>query len=98
MNENASKHEPRGTSQEDGITLLGLLTVIAKHKWLVVGLPFCMAILAAIGGLTAPFVYTGTTKILPPQQSGSAAAQLSQLSGALGGLASLAGGPLGAAR
>jgi uncharacterized protein involved in exopolysaccharide biosynthesis len=43
-----------------------------------------------------PNVYTGTTRILPPQQSASAAtALLNQLGGALGGLAGLAGGAAG---
>jgi tyrosine-protein kinase Etk/Wzc len=43
-----------------------------------------------------PNIYTGTTKILPPQQNQSAAvAMLGQLSGQLGGLGGLAGGALG---
>src|SRR5882672_10317177 len=84
---------------DNKVGLLDLLIVIAKRKWLVLGLPFCMAILSAIGSLFAPFVWTGTVKILPPQQSSStASALLSQFGGTLGGLANLAGGALGGAR
>jgi uncharacterized protein involved in exopolysaccharide biosynthesis len=51
---------------------------------------------SAIVSLLLPNIYTGTTKILPPQQSASAAtALLNQLGGTLGGLGALAGGTLG---
>jgi uncharacterized protein involved in exopolysaccharide biosynthesis len=65
-----------------------LLIVLAKHKKLILGLPFVTAVLAAGISLLMPDIYTATTKILPPQQSQSgASAVLAQL----GGLASLAG-------
>src|SRR5712671_5178460 len=83
-------------SAEDEVSLLDLLIVLAKHKRVVVGVPFVIAIAAAIVSLLMPNIYTGTTRILPPQQSASAAsALLSQLSGACGGLAGTAGGALG---
>jgi uncharacterized protein involved in exopolysaccharide biosynthesis len=85
-------HDP----PDDEISLLDLLIVIAKHKRMVLGVPFVVAILAAGYSLYLPNIYTGTTRVLPPQQSGSAAsALLSQLGGALGGLAGAAGGALG---
>jgi len=96
MNEErqATDHEPRATNDEDEISLLDLLIVLAKHKWIVLGAPFVGAIAAAIISLLMPNIYTGTTRILPPQQSASAASTLlSQLGGAIGGLA---GGALGA--
>jgi uncharacterized protein involved in exopolysaccharide biosynthesis len=95
MNEErqATNHEPRATNDEDEISLLDLLIVLAKHKWIVLGAPFVGAIAAAIISLLMPNIYTGTTRILPPQQSASAASTLlSQLGGAIGGLA---GGALG---
>jgi uncharacterized protein involved in exopolysaccharide biosynthesis len=81
---------------EDGVSLLDLLIVLAKHKRIVLGVPFAVAILAVAYSLFLPNIYTGTTRILPPQQSASAAsALLSQLGGAFGGLAGAAGGALG---
>ena len=73
--------------------LLDLLIVLAKHKRVVLGVPFVAAVAAAIVSLFLPNMYTGTTKILPPQQSASAAsALLNQLGGAFGGLLGAAGG------
>src|SRR6266446_211654 len=88
----AKESEPTG----DEISLLDLLIVLAKHKRLVLGLPLVVAIAAAIVSLLLPNIYTGTTRILPPQQSASAAtALLNQLGGAAGGLAGAASGALG---
>jgi len=73
---------------DDEISLLDLLIVLAKHKRIVLGLPLVAAFVAAIISFLLPNVYTGTTKILPPQQSASAAsALLNQLGGAFGGWA-----------
>jgi uncharacterized protein involved in exopolysaccharide biosynthesis len=84
------------TTEEDEISLLDLLIVLAKHKRIVLGVPLVAAVAAAVISLLLPNIYTGTTRILPPQQSSSAAtALLSQLGGALGGLAGLAGGAAG---
>ena len=84
---------PEGSSaEEDEISLLDLLIVLAKHKRLVLGLPLAAAVVAAIISFLLPNVYTGTTKILPPQQSASvASALLNQLGGAFGGLLGGAG-------
>jgi uncharacterized protein involved in exopolysaccharide biosynthesis len=83
-------------ADSDEISLLDLLIVLAKHKRIVLGIPFVAAIAAAIISLLIPNIYTGTTRILPPQQSASAAsALLSQLGGAVGGLAGAAGGAFG---
>src|SRR5712691_5190657 len=84
------------SSEDDEISLLDLLIVLAKHKRVVLGIPFIAAIVAAIISLLLPNIYTATTRILQPQQSASAAsALLSQLGGALGGLGGLAGGAPG---
>jgi len=81
---------------EDEISLLDLLIVLAKHKRIVLGVPLVVAIAAAIVSLLLPNIYTGTARILPPQQSASAAsALLNQLGGVLGGFAGAAGGTLG---
>jgi len=81
---------------EDEVSLLDLLIVLAKHKRLVLGVPFVVAIAAAIISLLLANIYTGTTRLLPPQQSASAAtALLNQLGGAAGVLAGATGGALG---
>src|SRR6266700_6576529 len=81
---------------DDEISLLDLLIVLAKHKRVVLGVPLVAAIVTAIVSLFLPNIYTGTTRILPPQQSASAtSALLNQLGGAFGGLAGAASGTLG---
>ncbi len=99
MSHQANLENPKDTSSaadDDEVSLLDLLIVLVKHKRIVLGVPFIVAIVAAIISLLLPKVYTGATRILPPQQSASAAsALLNQLGGALGGLAGAAGGTLG---
>ena len=77
---------------EDEVSLLDLLIVLAKHKTLVLGLPAAAALISAVVSLLLPNYYTGITKILPPQQTQSTSAVLAQL----GNLAGLAGGPAAA--
>jgi uncharacterized protein involved in exopolysaccharide biosynthesis len=75
-------------SESEEISVIDLLITLAKHKKLLLGLPFGAAVLAAIVTLLLPNVYTATAKILPPQQSQpSAMATLGQL----GALANIAG-------
>jgi tyrosine-protein kinase Etk/Wzc len=94
MNEpQPTKNEQRATNNEsdDEISLLDLLIVLAKHKKLVLGLPFVTAVLAAGISLSMPNIFTASTKILPPQGQSGTSAMLAQL----GGLAGLAGGIAG---
>src|SRR6266704_3782301 len=74
------------------VSLLDLLIVLAKHKRLVLGLPAAAAVVSIIVSLMLPNIYTGTTKVLPPQQTQSTSAVLAQL----GSLAGLAGGVVAA--
>ena len=70
---------------DEEISLLDLLIVLAKHKKLILGLPFAAAVVAVGYSLSLPNIYTGTTRILPPQQNQSAAiAMLGQLGGLAG--------------
>lgn len=83
---------PTPEPEEDEFNLLDLAIVLAKHKKLILGLPLAAALLMAAISLTMPNIYTGTTRILPPQkQQSSAAAML----GSLGALAGGSGGALG---
>lgn len=74
------------------INVLDLLIVIAKHKKMIVTVTFGTAILSAVVSLLLPNIYTGSAKVLPPQQNQSSAAMLL---GQLGGLASLSGSSVG---
>jgi uncharacterized protein involved in exopolysaccharide biosynthesis len=85
---------PQGqaVSGEDEISVLDMLFVLAKHKAAILKAGLAAAVIAAAVALLLPDTYTGTARILPPQQSqSSASALLSQL----GGLAGMAGGGLG---
>lgn len=77
---------------DDEISLLDLLVVLAKHKLLILGLPFVVAVITAGYSLTLPNIFTANTKILQPQgQSGASAmaAQLGGIAGLLGGAANI---------
>ena len=88
MTEPSNLPDKQLSDDDDEISLLDLLIVLAKHKRLVLGLPFVIALLAVGYSLLLPNIYTATTKILPPQQNQSnAAAMLAQLGGSLAGLA-----------
>jgi tyrosine-protein kinase Etk/Wzc len=80
------------TQDDDEISLLDLLIVLAKHKKMILGVTIGAAVVSAIISLLLPNIYTGTAKVLPPQQSQSTAAMML---GQLGGLAGLAGSSLG---
>lgn len=69
----------------DEISLLDLLVALAKHKFLVIGLPLVAAVVAVVVSLLLPNVYTATAKILPPQpnQSTGAVALLAQMGGSV---------------
>ncbi|MGL4605241.1 MAG: GumC family protein [Iodobacter sp.] len=78
--------------EDDEISLIDLLIVLASHKKLLLGLPLLFAALALAYGLLATPIFEAKTSILPPQQQqSSASAMLAQL----GGLAGGAGAALG---
>lgn len=86
MTDPTNPPDTQSTEADDEISLLDFLIVLAKHKKLIFGLPFIVAVIAAGYSLTLTNIYTATTKILPPQQSqSSAAAMLAQLGGGITG-------------
>jgi len=87
--------EDTSSTEDDEISLLDLLIVLAKHKRIVLGIPLAVAVVAAIVSLLLPKIYTATTRILPPQQSASAGSALLNQLGGLGSLIGGAGGGLG---
>ena len=83
----AAASAQRYADDDDEISLLDLLIVLAKHKKLVLGFPLLVAIVTALITLGLPNIYTATARVLPPQQNQSAAmALLAQYGGALGAL------------
>lgn len=71
--------------EEQGAGILEALVVVSRHTTLVLLFPLATAVLAALGSLLLPNIYTGTAKILPPQQGGSPlAAALLDSAGGMG--------------
>lgn len=95
MSEEATNDEPQATSHEDEISLLDLLIVLAKHKKLVLGLPFVAGLVSIAISFQLPYIYTATTKLLPPQRNPSAAVAMLAQPNQLGSLGNLAGSILG---
>src|SRR3989442_1346993 len=98
-NPGSSRQDPTGPSVEqsvsaadDQIGLLDLLVVLAKNKRLILGAPLLVAAMVSGISLLMTNIYIATTKILPPQQSQSAA---SAILAQFAGLAGLAGGAAG---
>lgn len=90
-NQTTAQQRPLASPDDDEINLIDLLIVLAKHKKMILGVTLTAALLAIGYSLSLPNIYTGTTKILPPQQSQSSAGVLLNQ---LGGLAGMAGSSL----
>ena len=78
--------------EDDEISLLDLLQVVADNLRLLVLGPLVAGLLALGYSFTIAPTFTTSTKFLPPQQQASGAASLLQSLGALGGLAGAASG------
>jgi uncharacterized protein involved in exopolysaccharide biosynthesis len=79
------------------VSLIDVLTQLAYRKWLIAKVTGIVVLAGVVLALVQPVLYTATTKIMPPQQTQSAASMMiGQLTSAGGGsLAALAGGGLG---
>jgi uncharacterized protein involved in exopolysaccharide biosynthesis len=78
--------------EDDEISLLDLLQVVADNLRLLVLAPLAAGLLALGYSFTIAPTFTATTKFMPPQQQTSGAAGLLQSLGAFGGLAGAASG------
>jgi tyrosine-protein kinase Etk/Wzc len=78
-------------TDDDEISLLDLLQVIADNLRLLVLGPLAAGLLALAYSFTITPTFTATTKFMPPQQQQSGAAAMLAGLGALGGLAGAAG-------
>jgi uncharacterized protein involved in exopolysaccharide biosynthesis len=81
--------------EDDEISLLDLLIVLAERKRIIFGITAAFTILAIAISLLLPPRYKATLTLLPPQQSSSMGAALASQLGNLGGMAALAGSSLG---
>lgn len=80
--------------EEQYLSLIDVLIVIARRKWFILGVAFAAALVSAIFAWIMPNQYTAETMLLPPtQNSPTGAAAMSQLGAST--LASLAGGSVG---
>ncbi len=77
---------------EAAIRWLDLWAKLVPHNKLIIGITSIATLLALVISLLLPNIYTGTVKILPPQQSQSSA---NSLLNPVGGLLGMAGGSLG---
>lgn len=74
------------------VSLIDIMIALARHKRLIVVLPILAALTSAAVSFALPNIYRASTKLMPPQQSQSgASALLSQLGGAAGIAAGMAG-------
>jgi tyrosine-protein kinase Etk/Wzc len=80
---------------DDEISLLDILIVLAERKRVILWVTAASALLAIAVSLLLPVRYTATVILLPPQQSSAVGSAFMSQLGNLGGLASLAGGSLG---
>lgn len=84
---------PNGIAvDQDHIRLFDLFIAVVRYKWLVVGAPFVVGLLAMIASLLMTPIFTSTATIMPPQQQSSGvAAMLGQLGGLAGAASGIAG-------
>ncbi len=85
------QHTPQG-AEDDEISLLDLLQVLADNLRLLLLGPLAAGLLGLGISFAIPPTFTATTKFMPPPQQQSGAAAMLQSLGALGGLAGAAAG------
>ena len=82
----------RVTKEEEEISLLDLLIMLAERKRAIFWVTASFAVLAIVISLLLPVRYTATVTLLPPQQNSSLSSQLASQLGSLSGVAALATG------
>jgi uncharacterized protein involved in exopolysaccharide biosynthesis len=82
-------------AENDEISVLDLLIVLAERKRLIALWTAIFAIVSLIVALIWPKSYTATAILMPPRQSSGMGSLLTAELGSLGGMAALAGGSLG---
>ncbi|WP_158751025.1 Wzz/FepE/Etk N-terminal domain-containing protein [Acidobacterium sp. S8] len=88
-----ASHSPEESYDE--ISLLDLLIILARRKWLIVKFALGFALVALLVSLLLPKKYTAMTTVLPPQQGSSLSSAIMSQIGNLGSLGALAGSSMG---
>lgn len=83
------------TPDEDEISILDLLIVLAEHKRTALWVTAVFAVVSIVVSLLLPSWYTANVLLMPPQQNSSIGSALASQLGSLGSVAALAGGGLG---
>jgi uncharacterized protein involved in exopolysaccharide biosynthesis len=81
--------------QDDEISILDLLIILARRKWLIFKITISIALIALVVSLLLPKRYTAVTTVLPPQQDSSLSSSIMSQLGGLGSLGALAGSSMG---
>jgi uncharacterized protein involved in exopolysaccharide biosynthesis len=81
--------------QNNEISLLDLLIILARRKWLIFKFTFGFGLIALIIALLLPKSYTALTTVMPPQQNSSLSSALMSQIGNLGSIGALAGASMG---
>lgn len=90
--QNSSNMQSESATNEEDISVLDVLIVLAKHKKTLLRMPLIAAAVTAGLTLLMSDIYTAKTIIMPPQQSQSSAAMmLGTLTGYAGGFGSVLG-------
>lgn len=79
-------------ADEDEISLLDLLIVLAERKRTIAYITLAFAVIAIVVSLLLPSWYTAEVTLLPPQQNASLGSAIASQLGNLGSMAALAGG------
>ena len=87
--------DPIRAEEEDEISLLDLLIVLAQRKRTILWTTGTFAVVSIVVSLVLPVRYTASTTLLPPAGSNSISSMLTSQLGNLGGMAAMAGGGLG---
>jgi len=93
--EDANPTATQAQAEDDEISLLDLLIVVAENRKIVLRITAIFIVIAVIVSLVLPVRYTASVTLLPPQESSSVSTALASQLGNLGGVAALAGGGLG---
>jgi uncharacterized protein involved in exopolysaccharide biosynthesis len=94
-----SPHASRVTrlseQQDQEVSVLDLLIILAQRKRVILRITAAFAIVAALVSLILPKRYTATVVLLPPQQNSTMGGILASQMGGMAGVAALAGASLG---
>src|SRR5215470_13136618 len=80
-----------GRGDKDEISLLDLLIVLARRKWLIFKVAVGFGLVALIISFLLPKKYTAITTVMPPQQGSSLSSAIMSQIGSLGAIGALAG-------